>query len=123
MLTLSPKPTNCCAPCGPARPNTVSPVCTPSETAAARPYSFFQRSPIGPNSPWMVCAVLIASALNSFGAPATKAATSPSLCTESTLPVFSLIARAAREKNSLASSSTMSGCSTSESRVKLRSSA
>src|SRR6202008_586182 len=45
------------------------------------------------------------------------------LCTESTLPVLSLKARAAREKNWFARSSTVSGCSTSDSRVKLRSSA
>jgi hypothetical protein len=53
---------------------------------------------------------------------AAKAASRVSFCTARTLPEFAVTAMAAREKKSLASSSTFCGGSTSESRVKLRSS-
>src|SRR5438093_13467421 len=46
-----------------------------------------------------------------------------SFCTERTLPALAVIAMPQSEKKSFASSSTFSGASTSESRVKLRSSA
>jgi hypothetical protein len=61
--------------------------------------------------------------LNCRGSPSTNEASSESLCTDTTLPAPAITAREASEKKSFASSSTLSGCSTSESRVKLRSSA
>src|SRR5207248_2708095 len=60
---------------------------------------------------------------NSLACGAAKAAISASFCTDSTLPLFAVTAMAQNEKKSFASSSTLLGGSTSESRVKLRSSA
>jgi len=53
---------------------------------------------------------------------AAKAATMMSFCTESTLPLRAVMPMAQSEKNSLARASTLSGCSISDRRVKLRSS-
>src|SRR5689334_19258311 len=52
-----------------------------------------------------------------------KAQTSASFCTDSTRPPLAVTAMPQSEKKSLASSSTFSGASISDSRVKLRSSA
>src|SRR5689334_18502819 len=123
MLTQSPKATNCCAPIGPAWPNTASPRCTAQETAAGRPYCVFHCSPSAPNSRCRSRAALIERSAKSFAVPVPKAPSSASFCTESTLPLFAVTAMAQKEKNSFASSSTFSGGRTSESRVKLRSSA
>src|SRR5688572_1414960 len=123
MLTQSPKGTNCWAPIGPAMPNTISPACTPSATAAGRPKSFCQRSPRDPNSPRIPFAALIAFLLQFFGSSSRNAASSESLCTESTRPPSAITTRAQSAKNSLASASTRSAGSASESRVTLRSSA
>ena len=71
----------------------------------------------------MACAALSALFANSSALPASNAASTESLCTETTMPSLACTAFAARAKNSFASASTRSACSTSESRVKLRSSA
>jgi hypothetical protein len=117
MLTQSPKATYCCAPGGPAMPSTASPRCAPSAIAAGNPYSVCQRSPIGGNSCCAACAATTASAA------AVKTPSTESFCTARTLPLCAVIWRATSAKNSLASSMTLAGSSTSESRVKLRSSA
>src|SRR5438128_8327603 len=122
-LTQSPKATNCWAAIGPAMPNTASPRCSAAEIAAGRPKSFFHCSPSVPNSRCRSCALFSALPAKSLRAPVAKAPTSMSFCTESTLPALAVIVIAQSEKKSFASSSTFSGASTSESRVKLRSSA
>src|SRR5438105_1750700 len=122
-LTQSPKATNCWAAIGPAMPNTASPRCSAAEIAAGRPKSFFHCSPRVPNSRCRSCAAFSARPVYSLRSPVANAATSMSFCTESTLPALAVIAMPQSEKKSFASSSTFSGASTSESRVKLRSSA
>src|SRR5256885_5169009 len=104
-------------------PNTASPRCTAAEIAAGRPKSFFHCSPRVPNSRCRSCAAFSARLAYSLRSPVANAATIMSFCTESTLPELAVIAIAQSEKKSFASSSTFSGASTSESRVKLRSSA
>src|SRR5882672_1386976 len=123
MLTQSPNATNCWCAIGPAMPNTASPMCTAAEIAAGRPKSFCHCSPSVPNSRCRSCALFSARLANSLRTPVAKAPTSASFCTERTLPALAVIAIAQSEKKSLASSSTFSGGSISESRAKLRSSA
>src|SRR5689334_2413994 len=70
----------------------------------------------------MSCAALSARSQNCCRSGELNAETSMSFCTESTLPRLAVIAMAASEKKSFAISSTLAGSSTSERRVKLRSS-
>ena len=104
-------------------PNTVSPTWMPSAIAAGRPYSFCQRSPSAPNSRCSTRAACTALPANCAGVPAVNAASSESFCTESSLPECSFTMRPPTEKNSFASASTLAASSTSDMRVKLRSSA
>src|SRR5678815_5722700 len=71
----------------------------------------------------MARAAMSALFANSTGDPASNAASTVSLCTITTMPSLACAAFAAKAKNSFASASTLSGCSTSDIRVKLRSSA
>ena len=106
----------------PMAPNTVSPRCRPAATAAARPYSVFQRSPIGANSRSRSWAAFSAWAVNTLASAPVNTASSESLCTQTARPPLAVMIFPASAKNSPARASTFSGTSASESRVKLRSS-